>query len=151
MRTEDYSQMSVLNNIFEYDFVIYPRKLHVLIEPTLEQINDKFLGMNDKPLQKEQYDKYANSCNAITCTAKEKEDKFKTVLVIILDKENCKFGTYAHESIHVADIICEQLEITTQGFSDGGNEHYAYLVGFISQKIQDSLDEYNKNVNVNVK
>lgn len=52
-------------------------------------------------------------------------------------------GSFAHEAIHVADYVFDELNITSQSYEDG-NEPYAYLVGWIANEIKKYYDDRRK-------
>ena len=51
-------------------------------------------------------------------------------------------NTVAHESFHVADYIGEAVGLEFQ--PDGANEQYAYLIGWVTDKVFDCLSLENK-------
>lgn len=52
--------------------------------------------------------------------------------------------TIAHEAVHVADYMCNQMNLYTQDFIDG-NEAYAYLVGWSAGKISEAITNFKRN------
>lgn len=64
---------------------------------------------------------------------------------IYLEKTACggiNVASCAHEAFHVADFIADRVGLVV---SEGtGNEHMAYLIGWITNKIFDCLDFDNK-------
>lgn len=48
----------------------------------------------------------------------------------------------AHEAFHIADFIADKVGLFTQ--YETGNEHMAYLIGHISQRVFDCLDIENE-------
>lgn len=46
------------------------------------------------------------------------------------------FYNYIHESIHYADAVFEYLHMNGEGY-DKGNEHYAYLVTWCFEQLED--------------
>lgn len=120
--------------ITSYDPLIYPRKLWVVTEPIETELNETFgffdLGGNEIMCDISILEGKAGC----TCLCYEKSTQDKGVMVFMDNKE---VRTIAHESVHVADAVFEQLDITTQGFTDGGNEAYAYMVGWVAKCIEE--------------
>lgn len=75
---------------------------------------------------------------ALTLCVKEKRTGAMGALIMIKDK-NISNGTKAHESVHAADVYYSFGKFTSQSYHDG-NEPYAYLVGWIT----DCIDEFIK-------
>lgn len=55
-------------------------------------------------------------------------------VLILLDKD-CPVSTQAHESIHYADAVFDYLRMNGEGY-DAGNEHYAYLVTWCFEQLE---------------
>lgn len=118
-----------------YDPVIYPRKLWVTGEvegldklfqfnktddPTVEDIR----GYNDLLDETE-----SGTGVLVTCPVTKKSTGEYGVIIIILRPEDLNLGDEAHEAVHFADYVFEQLGMYSQSFSNH-NEQYAYLVGW---------------------
>lgn len=135
--------------VLEYSFRIYPRKMWV--SDGIEGLDElfTFLSLTDNVTEaKDAYDnliKDKENDNCIVCVIPvlRKDDLKYGALVVIMNKKDVTTGVVAHESVHVADYICEQLGIYSQCFRDG-NEAYAYLVGYIADCISDSIKEFKK-------
>ena len=125
-------------NLIEYDVTIYPRKLWVMYKPTLDDINSNFTSEGN-PLGESQYNEFLENSKAITCPVIENSKSLKGCLIVLFRKPEIE--TIAHESVHFADYVCQELGITTQNF-DESNEHYAYLVGWCAK----CMDHFYKTV-----
>ena len=121
-----------------YDPLIYPRKLWVVTDPIETELNELF-GFFDYNGSETKCDidlikENLGSC----CLCYEKSTGCKGVVVIIND-----FGvsTIAHESVHVADGIFDDLGMVAQNFTQGGNEPYAHLVGWVAKCIEEGTNQ----------
>ena len=102
---------------FEYDPVIYPRKLCVYIGKDLEQLlSAEFPSL---ALPEAGYDAAAYP------SSQRKSDHKYVILAIFPSKKSMIRGLMVHEASHVCDYIEEDL-----GISHGG-EPSAYLLGWI--------------------
>ena len=126
--------------IHEFDPVIYPTRLWVAINPALEQISEKFYGL-DSNIDKFDIDHDYFDPTFITIAKTypvfDKQSKWIGLFVGIYKKGQCGSGVVSHESVHVADFICEQLGVSNGKFEDG--EAYAYLVQWIAYCIDKVL------------
>ena len=125
-------------NLIEYNATIYPRKLWVMYKPTLDEINESFI-QGEQELKDSQYKILKENSAAITCCVFNKKGLYKGCLIIIFRKPT--INTIAHESVHFADYIFEDLGIVKQNFSEN-NESYAYLVGWCAK----CIDNFYKTI-----
>lgn len=112
--------------IFEFDPVIYPRKLWITCDATPEELNEKFPSGNingDKFKQEEGY-------YGITDRVLQEIPKTKGgVLIRFADKnEAMSSWNIAHEAIHAAGFMCQYVGIEADWSND---EAFAYLVTWI--------------------
>lgn len=72
------------------------------------------------------------------------KDTGGTGILILLDRES-PVSTQAHESIHYADAVFDYLHMNGEGY-DAGNEHYAYLVTWCFEQLEDfrNAERYKK-------
>lgn len=72
-------------------------------------------------------------------------DENENLGVIIYVDSNMEHdtGSFAHEAVHVADYVFDELGMLSQSYDDG-NEPYAYLVGWITNKIKEYYDSRRK-------
>lgn len=117
--------------IHQFNPTIYPRKLWVIKGGSVENIQEVFLEPNGYEiiLNFEEY----NYPAATTLKVRQKGTNLLGVLVwLISDKIDVEI--VAHESVHVASCIFDDMGMT-MGFEGGKDEHFAYLVGFAADCI----------------
>lgn len=112
--------------IYEFDPVIYPRKLWVCIGLDEAIIKEHFCDKNAQELSF-----YANSAYwAITFDEVFRVDtKKKGELVVFHSKNDMRMGVIAHEASHVVDGIEEAIGMTH------GDEPSAYLFEWVCESI----------------
>lgn len=113
----------------QFDPIIYPRKLWVGITNNCNTIREQFNYEYENELE-DVIEK--STAFVFPCTHKE-SDKLG-VCVIFLNRENMDTKTIAHESVHIASQIFSDCNMT-MGFDDGNDEHFAYLVGWAADCI----------------
>lgn len=102
---------------FEYDPIIYPRKLCVYIGKDLEQLlSAEFPSL---ALPEARYDA------AAYLSSQRKSDHKYAILAIFPSKKSMTMGLMVHEASHVCDYIEKDLDIPH------GGEPSAYLLGWI--------------------
>lgn len=106
---------------FEYDPVIYPRKLCVAIGMTPEDANKCFEGIGGGILD---YD-FSIGDGLVFEEVVRRSDRKYCELVIFENKSAMRIGTLGHETSHVCDGIEKAI-----GMEHGG-EASAYLMGWI--------------------
>lgn len=72
--------------------------------------------------------------NGATFLVRSKETGNAGIL-ILLDRES-PVSTQAHEAIHYSDAVFDYLHMNGEGY-DKGNEHYAYLVTWCFEQLED--------------
>lgn len=111
-----------MEKIYEFDPVIYPRKLWVIVtdkDNELEELFDMECDITG----------FANKNEAIVFPCSLKENGKKGVAVVFQKKKYMTIKNMAHESVHIASVIFLECGID-MGFTDGLDEHYAYLIGW---------------------
>lgn len=112
--------------IYEFDPIIYPRKLYVCIGLDETTINEHFHGCNSENLN---FNANANY-DAITF---DEIVRNKTgcigELVVFHSKNNMRMGIIAHEASHVVDGIEKAIGMTH------GDEPSAYLFEWVCKSI----------------
>lgn len=141
----------------EFTPEIYPRKIWLVIPQKQKDYNaivDRFtaynfaVSKNTKLAQDKFLERIRIGRSAVLAECWPVEEKESTdygILCIIHEPPNMDASHFAHESVHIADYICEQLGLLTQDFTEG-NEAYAYLVGYIMTCFMDIIEQYNKTV-----
>lgn len=129
--------------IDKYDPIIYPRKLWVTRD--IVGLN-KIFQFNKLRSTKEEctsaYDELVEEYDSsdhilITCPVTHKVTGEYGALVIIM-RDDIEAGSEAHEAVHVADYIFDELGMYSQTFADS-NEQYAYLVGWAAGCISKTI------------
>ena len=111
--------------IHEFDPVIYPRKLWIVVTDSERILRDNFEYEGDIKDVLETSDAFVFGCQ-------NKESLKKGVCLCFLKKSLISTKYIAHESVHVASQIFFDCNMT-MGFNDGKDEHFAYLVGWIAE------------------
>jgi len=121
--------------IHQFDPVIYPRNLWVVIGSIcIDTIKERF--KIDKDLSRD-YEDNEKTKGGFTIKVFQLSNREQGVLVVI-PRWNVSVKTIAHESVHVADYIFEEIGACTQDFKYL-NEQYAYLVGWAADCIGKAL------------
>lgn len=110
---------------YEYNPVIYPRKLCVAIGMNQDDANNCFKGRNGERLIVDFRDSDALTFDSVI----QKKDGKYTVFVNFANKSVMTMGICSHEASHICDAIEEDI-----GMKHGG-EPSAYLIGWISSCI----------------
>jgi len=116
--------------INEFDPVIYPRLFWVCLNADAKSLSDIFEFNGDY----NQLEKTINESYASTSIVKRKSDNRLGCIVFTNRKANITGSVTAHESVHVADALFQELGMMSQSFNDC-NEPYAYLVGWAAKCI----------------
>ena len=66
------------------------------------------------------------------------KDSGKICSLIVINKREANMGTVAHEAFHSAENVLENIGIF---HNSGSSEVYAYVIGFIAQKIYETIWE----------
>jgi hypothetical protein len=118
------------NQIHEFNMDIYPRVLWIVFDEPLEFINKYF----DIPeCDSDSWHKDGGILAQCVPTM-DKTDGRLGILVMFRGKKTVSVSTIAHESVHVADYIFEEIGAYSQDFKER-NEPYAFLVGYIADCI----------------
>ncbi len=113
-----------MNNpkIYNFDPVIYPYKLWVIITNDIKNVQKYFLNYN-----KEEIDGDLLNCKGCSIDVVLKEDRnIRGVLITFESKKEMTPGLMAHESYHAAISIWEYIEETNPS-----EEAFAYLLKWI--------------------
>lgn len=132
--------MKKMPKVDEYDPVIYPRKLWVTQE--VEGLDRIFIFCKNDGREEavNGYKSVIENDSGVLLTGPviKKSTNELGVIVIIMKPEELNPGDEAHEAVHVADYIFEQLGMYAQDFS-ASNEQYAYLVGWAAGCISKTI------------
>lgn len=115
----------------KFELSPYPRKLWVVVTDDVNPINKKFYNRDNDAakLQKEQIDG-----RAVTARVTDKKTGEYGFIVIFTEKEYLTIKTIAHEAFHVCDMLIE--DVGMRYVYNTGNEHVAYLIGYIADCIE---------------
>ena len=111
----------------EFDPIIYPRKLWVVVTESEEFIHDNFDIEYD-------IEGFSNKFDAIVFPAQIKEGNYLGVIVAFRSKSEMSVKNIAHESVHISSVIFNDCNMT-MGFDGGKDEHFAYLTGWAADCI----------------
>lgn len=125
-----------MTKIHEFDPVIYPCKLFVVLNPTIEDLSGKFYSLTDE-MERLKFDNDTIGRDrfivASTFPVADKKTGWIGSLVCIYKNNKLDVRTICHESVHCADFFAENFGIPTGEFNNG--EPYAYLTGWIADCI----------------
>lgn len=117
--------MSSMQQIHQFDPVIYPRLLFAAIAVDIDEIMKHVkLSAKDEDYLRSNPQNIAGVCFPVS----KIEDNKKGVLVYFPNHE-ISVDDMAHESVHIADYMFEEIGACGQDFSNT-NEPFAYLVGW---------------------
>ena len=122
----------------QFDPVIYPRKLWIVITEDEQIILDRFDTLCD-------IEDFAKNSNAIVTNVIEKETKLKGCLLVFCTRKDLNIKTITHESVHVTSNIFNDCNMT-MGFDGGKDEHFAYLCGWVALCCEEVI-KYKRNDN----
>lgn len=108
---------------YEYNPVVYPRQLYVMIGATKEDVEKCFDDTGD----------WSQDGDGVLATTipevQSKADGRHGNLVVFKSKSNMDAGTMAHEAFHVLSAMMDLLPLHCEPY--GTNEHLAYLLQWI--------------------
>ena len=110
--------------IQEFDPVIYPYKLWVLIAKNTDSISELFYEYSGEPL------KFAIDTTGIAYTTPvmEKETRKYGVLIFFKSKRDMTFETVAHEASHAAKYLFSHINASIDE-----HEPFEYVIGWIAK------------------
>ena len=106
--------------IHEFNFIIYPRKLWITYDASIEELKNHFGSKFD-------FDE-DDSYNALTYCVNNKQTEEGGILIRFMSKEQMTSSIMAHEAVHAAGRVCKYVGINPDWEND---EAFAYLVAFI--------------------
>ena len=123
--------MTKKNIIHQFNPTIYPRKLWVMKGGSIDDILDAFTEPDGTEIQI--ITSGGAEPGAMTLKVCHRETRLLGVLVWLCVNDT-SVKDVAHEAVHVASCIFEDCNMA-MGFADGRDEHFAYLVGFAADCI----------------
>ena len=122
--------------IYKYK-TLYPRKLFVAVGGKFKDIHKRFWSYKGTELD------YQDPNNFLALTIKVMEKGTNHLGELIwLPNNNPEVSVMAHEAFHAMSDICEDLNI---GIDTQNQEPCAYFMGWICEKIQESLLKEQKD------
>lgn len=112
-------------DIREFDPVIYPFRLWVVIGGTDKEISDSFLQYDGKEI--ESLDKGISKSEAFAMPVMSKESNHYGVVVYFVNRRVMTCPAIAHESSHAAKFLFEHI-----GADVKEHEPFEYAVGWIA-------------------
>lgn len=110
--------------IHQFDPVLYPFKIWIVITTDLRTIAERFI---DHPSGKD-FGTDAENMIAFTQKVKQKSDGFVGAIIVFKKHSDCITKHIAHESTHAARLLWSYI-----GEENTGTEADAYLVGWIAE------------------
>ena len=111
--------------IHEFDPVIYPYKLWIIISKKPTYIANKFNKYNGNPI--DFIDRDTNGLEAFTMPVVRKENSKFGVIIFFRSKKSMSYELVAHESSHAAKYLFEHI-----GADVKEHEPFEYVVGWIA-------------------
>ena len=112
--------------IYQFDPVIYPYKVWVIIDKKPNKIHEKFKEYSGKPIIFE--DGSADRCEAFTMPVQSKgADPYYGVILFFRSKRSMDYELVAHESSHAAKYLFEHI-----GADCNIHEPFEFVVGWIA-------------------
>lgn len=113
---------------------IYPFTLCIAEVAELGEITKTFVDADMNEIV------FPKDAAGITVRASYRETG-KSCSLIVVNKGVSNMGTLAHEAFHATTDLLENIGIFHDNNSSSINEVYAYVIGFITQKIYDVIWE----------
>ena len=123
--------MAQTAKIYEFDPVVYPRKLWVVVKGSAKDIANTFAEPNCGGDCDVDNDDIANS-DALAFSAQNKDEKTNGVVVWLHSPSRTRIEVIAHEALHAAAMILNECGVKPDFDND---EPLAYLVGFCAESI----------------
>jgi hypothetical protein len=111
--------------IHEFNPVIYPYKLWVVIDKKPNTISDMFNEYSGKPI--EFIDRDTMGLEAFTMPVERKDNSSFGVIIFFRSKKSISYELVAHESSHAAKYLFEHIDADIKG-----HEPFEYVVGWIA-------------------
>ena len=119
----------VKKGYYEYDPVIYPRKLWVMPQATEAEIRMCFTEHDGKEIEWDDKECFATTFPEVCSKAGELYGE----LVVFKGKASMTMGNISHEASHVLDAFMDVLPLARE--PRGHNEHLSYLLQWIGDCI----------------
>lgn len=113
------------NKIYEFDPVIYPYNLWIVLDENPNLIPSIFNEYSGKPI--ESIDADTKGLEAFTMPVIRKDSPIFGVIIFFRSKESMTFELVAHESSHAAKYLFEHI-----GANVAEHETFEFVVGWIA-------------------
>ena len=110
--------------LFEFNPVIYPFRLWIMVDYNVEAIPKLFDGYDNKPI--ESIDKDTNGLEAFTMPVIHKKKDRYGVVIFIRTLDSMRFELMAHEASHAAKFMFEHINAEV-----APHEPFEYVIGWI--------------------
>lgn len=124
--------MSKKIEIHQFDPVLYPYKIWVIVSDNLRVVKENFTELNGQEITFVGEDNF----NAMTCQLRLKENRHFGSVIIFKSKKMMSTNYMAHESCHAAKQLFEHI-----GADMRDHEPFEYLLGWIV----DCCEQVKKN------
>ena len=124
------------NKIREFSPVVYPFRLWVGVNPSYEEVENKFYALNTVmeriPMTPDIYhtDTFIVARNIVVCS---KNDGWIGIFIPIYKPRLMSVGKIAHEASHCTDFMCEKFGVGGHDFE--GGEARAYFTEWVADCI----------------
>lgn len=129
-------------NIFEFDPVIYPYKLWIVIDKTPNIIVDKFNDYKGDIIEGLELD--TKNMDAFAMQVSRKDDKMLGATIYFRSKKSMSYDLVAHESSHAAKYLFEHI-----GADIKEHEPFEYVIGWIAsccEKVKNNEHELSETI-----
>lgn len=123
-----------MSTVHSFNLGIYPRKIWVMISPSIEEVNKLFSTIGNKDVL------ISENAIASTLHLQRKSNNHVGELIILYNLEEVTVGVMAHEATHAAINICNDLGIN---ISVENQEPIAYLTQYITDFINKVVQKEN--------
>lgn len=117
--------MTTKQIIYEFDPVIYPYKLWVIVDKTPNIIADNFNEYSGNTIERIEYD--TKNLAAFTMSVEKKDHSSYGVVIFFRSKKSMTYELVAHESSHAAKYLFEHI-----GADIKEHEPFEYVIGWIA-------------------
>lgn len=124
----NFQKLSLMSKpiIHEFDPVIYPYKLWVLVHKSPCSITERFKEYSGNIIESIKRD--TNMLEAFTMAVQGKEESKYGVIIYFRSKKSMSYAIVAHESSHAAKFLFDHI-----GADVKEHEPFEYVVGWIAE------------------
>lgn len=127
-----------MNEIHEFDPIIYPRRLWIVVKPEKGQLEDVFDDLKYEEVSGDAYNATA------IYLVREKQFGLLGGLIVFKNKREITIENITHEATHIAMDMFTDLGIEFNGASQ---EAFAYFVGWVAECCEQvKRNKYNERI-----